>query len=72
MISKSHNLPVQLVILLSITALNLGISTSYILDLLPDSVTDYLLALAAIESAVVLLIYKYSRKNAMALQGMHV
>ncbi len=71
MISKSHNLPVQLVILLSITALNLGISTSYILDLLPDSVTDYLLALAAIESAVVLLTSKSSRKNAMALQGMH-
>ena len=71
MISKSHNLPVQVVILLSITALNLGISASYILDFLPGSMTGYLLALAAIESAVVLLIYKYSRKSATALQGMH-
>ena len=67
MISKSHNLPVQVVILLSITALNLGITASYFLDFLPNSVTGYLLALATIESAVVLLTYEYSRKNAMAL-----
>lgn len=59
----SHNNPIPALVLLGVTILNVGIMVGLFPNAIPPAETIQLIVLAAIELPLVLLIYRYSKRQ---------